>query len=79
MFFFVRLYCLFLAALWSSAGEMVDLLTFLCVRLTCFPVLFSLGAPVQLCYLIVSIPELCFAFFTVLKIFFIVLSTWHVV
>ena len=46
----VMLSCLFLAALWSPAGERDNLLALLCVSIS------HMG---QVWYLIVSIPDLC--------------------
>ena len=55
---FVMLSRLFIAALWSSAGEgMTSWLSF--VKFNCVFVNFPGGILGQVCYLIVSIPDLC--------------------
>ena len=52
----VTLSCLFLAALWSPAGET---LASLCVIFSCVYVTFPYGALGQVWYLIASITDLC--------------------
>ena len=51
--------CLFLAAMWSPAGERVDLFAALCVMFSSGFVTFPYGTQGQVLYLIVSIPDLC--------------------
>ena len=52
MFVSVMLSCLFLATLWSSAGERANLLAFLCVMCPFGFVTSSFGVPGQVRYLI---------------------------
>ena len=60
-FVFVRLSCLFIAALWSPAGwERANLLAFLYMRCFLVFVTFPCGVLGQVWYLIVLIPDLCF-------------------
>ena len=54
MFIFDMPSCLFLAALWSPAGK--GLTSWLC---SCILVTLPYGVPGQVCFLIVSIPDLC--------------------
>ena len=65
MYVFVMLSHLFIAALWSPAGKrLTSWLSF--VMLNCVFVTFSCGILSQVWYLIVSIPDLCHFFFTLL-------------
>ena len=59
MFVFAMLSCLFLAGLWSPAGQMTDLLALLCIVFSFVFVTFPYGVSGQVWYLIVSIPDLC--------------------
>ena len=65
---FAMLSCLFIAALWSPAGKgLTSWLLF--VVFFCDFVSFSCGILGQVCYLIVSIPDLChFSYFGMLTI-----------
>ena len=55
---FAMLLCLLNGALWSPAGKgLTSWLSF--VALNCVVVSFPFGIPGQVCYLIVSIPDLC--------------------
>ena len=51
--------CLFIAALWSPAGERANLLVLLYVMVSCVFVTFPCGVLGQVWYLIISIPDLC--------------------
>ena len=59
MFIFAMLSYLFLAALWSPAGEKGDLVTLFCVMFACAFVTFPYGVLDKVWHLIVSIPDLC--------------------
>ena len=58
MFVFVMLSCLFIAAMWSPAGERANHLAILCVMFYCVFVTFPCGLLGQVWYLIVSISDL---------------------
>ena len=51
--------CLFIAALWSPAGERANLLALLYVMVSCVFVTLPCGVMGQVWYLIVLIPDLC--------------------
>ena len=57
-FVFVMISCLFIAALWPPAGKGLTYWLYVCDVLLCF-VTYPFGVLGQVCYLIVSISDLC--------------------